>query len=91
MDDDPMTWQIAAVLIGFALVFGLVIVVTVWQISAAWRARVSATQEKAYRELAEETSRAAEATARELAALNAAVKDLQSRTAELERLLKEVG
>lgn len=91
MAEDPMTWQIAAVLIGFALVFGLVIVVTVWQISAAWRARVSEAQEKAYRELAEETSRATEATARELSTLVAAVKELQSRTAELERLLKEVG
>jgi len=68
----------------------IIICVVVWQIFATARARMSVAREEAYRQLAEESAQALDRTAAELERHTAAVDELRARTAELERMLKEV-
>ena len=79
-------------LVGFIfLCIAIVIGLIVWQGFATWRARMSVAREDAYRALAEESNRSHQRTADRLESVVAELSDIRQRTAELERLLKEVG
>ncbi|MCK9519592.1 MAG: hypothetical protein M0R74_11295 [Dehalococcoidia bacterium] len=88
---DPMTWEMATFLVGSLAFLALVAVVVVWQIFATWRSKMSVAREEAYRALAEASAAAHQRTADELRRTARVLEDLQVRTAEMERLLKEVG
>jgi hypothetical protein len=65
--------------------------VAIWQGFLSWRARMSAAQEEAYRQLAEENLSAQARLATQQQHLADGMKDLQSRIVDIERILKEVG
>ena len=60
------------------------------QAFATWRARMSVAREKAYRELAERTDRSAARVGEALERTADELSELRARTAEVERMLKEV-
>lgn len=68
--------------------------VLIWQVFKTYQIRLAvdahATQEAAYRALAEQSTRAQEQAAEQLALLHRDVAELRSRTASIERLLKDV-
>jgi hypothetical protein len=85
------SWADASIAIA-GIVFAMVIVsVLIWQIFSTGRTGLSAKRENAYRKLAEESTDAQERTATALEKAVAELADLRGRTAELERMLKEVG
>jgi len=84
------SWPDAAIAIAGIALVALIAFVVVSQVFATWRARMAVAREEAYRALAAETaesnarlSEAVERTASEVA-------DVRSRTAEIERILREV-
>lgn len=84
-------WSDAAIAIaGIALVGGIAVVV-VWQLLATWRARMTGQDREAYRRLAEQATEAQAGTAAGLEKAVAELRRLGERTAELERMLKEVA
>lgn len=91
MNEADLTWQTVTFLVGSVTAVSLVAIVVVWQVASAWRARTSAVREVAYRELAAEAAKAQERTSAALEELREEFRNLCTRTAELERLLKEVG
>jgi hypothetical protein len=78
-------------LIAMFLSIGAVVGLIVWQLFATWRARMSVAREDAYRSLAEESTRSQQRVADRLESVATELSDIRQRTAELERLLKEVG
>jgi hypothetical protein len=93
--DDRLEWTEAWIAIvavggGMALV-AIITSVLIWQIGGTWRARMSVARETAYRELASESASAQARTADELTRVASELADLRTRTAEMERMLKEVG
>ncbi|SCF06121.1 hypothetical protein GA0070558_1244 [Micromonospora haikouensis] len=79
--------------IGAAGIFTLlvtVVTVVVVQLSKNRRARLSGGREDDYRRLAEASARAQEANERLLAAIDARLGELATRTAALERVLRDV-
>jgi type VI protein secretion system component VasK len=81
VNDDWVGFAAASIVLAGS--FALVIVV-VWQVAVTWRARIVASRDRAYQQLAEE----AVATQRQAAADLA---DLRERVASIEKLLREVG
>ncbi len=81
----------AVAALGFFFAIASVGSVLIWQGMVTWRARMSVAREAAYRQLADDSVRAQERTADRLDRAVAELTDLRQRTAELERLLKEVG
>jgi hypothetical protein len=77
--------------LGFFFAIASIGTVLIWQGMATWRARMSIAREAAYRQLADDAVKAQERTADRLDRAVAELTDLRQRTAELERLLKEVG
>jgi type VI protein secretion system component VasK len=71
--------------------FFAAVIVVVWQLAASWRARMSVAREEAYRKLAEEVVAAQRQTSQALEQTAAELVELRARTAEVERVLKEVG
>ena len=90
-ESDQFTWQLAVFLVGSLVVFGTVISIVVVQVFATWRARMSVAREEAYRQLATDTADIQKRTANELDRTARVLEDLRDRTAELERMLREVG
>lgn len=88
---DDFTTAMAIAALGFFFTIAAVVVVIIWQGMATWRARMSIARESAYRQLADDSVRAQERTADRLDRAVSELTDLRQRTAELERLLKEVG
>jgi Na+-transporting methylmalonyl-CoA/oxaloacetate decarboxylase gamma subunit len=85
------SWADASIAIA-GIVFVMVVVsILVWQIFSTGRTSVSGRREGAYRKLAEQATEAQEKTAETLEQAVAELADLRRRTAELERLLKDVG
>jgi hypothetical protein len=84
-------WPLAIFLIGFFIAIAAVLIVAIWQGFASYRARVSVAREGAYRQLADDAIRAQERTADRLDRTAAELAELRAHTAELERMLKEVG
>lgn len=81
---------LAAVVVAMFVMVGVVVAVAIWQGMATWRARMSIAREEAYRKLAETSESTNSRLADLLATMRNDVADLRSRTAELERMLKEV-
>ena len=90
-DAEDFPWPLAIFLIGMFFAIAAVLIVLVWQGAATWRARQSVAREGAYRQLADDAIRAQERTADRLERAIAELTEIRQRTAELERLLKEVG
>ncbi|MGE3075285.1 MAG: hypothetical protein AB7N24_16130 [Dehalococcoidia bacterium] len=89
--DDNFSWPLAIFLVGFFAAVASVLVVVVWQLFSTYRARMSVARESAYRQLADDSVRAQERVADRLDRAVSELTDLRQRTAELERMLKEVG
>ena len=64
--------------------------VLIWQIFSTGRTGLSAKRERAYQQLAEESSEGQRRTAEALERAAAELKQLRRQTGELERMLKEV-
>ena len=82
---------LAAIVVTMFVMVGIVIAVAIWQGMATWRARMSIAREEAYRKLAENSEATNSRTADLLASMKNDLADLRTRTAEMERLMKEVG
>jgi hypothetical protein len=83
------SWADASIAIAGIAFVTVVVSVLVWL--STGRTGLSAKRENAYRKLAEESTEAQERTAATLEQAVAELSDLRTRTAELERMLKEVG
>lgn len=85
------SWADASIAIAGVAFVTVVASVLIWQIFATGRTGLSAKRENAYQKLAEESAEAQNRTAAGLEKTAAELADLRGRTAELERLLKDVG
>ncbi len=85
------SWAEASIGIAGIAFVTVVVSVLIWQIFSTGRTGLSAKRENAYRKLAEESTEAQERTADTLEKAAAELADLRGRTAELERMLKDVG
>lgn len=88
---DSFNTSEALAALGFFFAIASIGSVLIWQGMVTWRARMSIAREAAYRQLADDSVRAQERTADRLDRAVAELTELRQRTAELERLLKEVG
>ena len=84
------SWADASIAIAGILFVTAVVCVVVWQVFATGRTGMAASKEKAYRKVAEESAEAQRRTADSLEKAAADLAELRTRTAELERMLKEV-
>lgn len=83
-------WGMIFVL-GLLTLTTVLLVVFIWQIFATSRARASAAREEAYQKLAERATAAQESTAQEQQKISEDLRDLRTRVAAIEKLLREVG
>ena len=83
-------WPEAAIAIAGISMVTVIVSVVVWQIFATGRTGLSAKRENAYRRLAEEATETQQTVAAALEKAVAELNDLNRRTSELERLIKEV-
>jgi TolA-binding protein len=83
-------WADASIAMAGIAFVTVVVSVAIWQVFATGRTGLSAKRENAYRKLAEESTEAQERTAESLDKVAAQLADLRGRTAELERMLKDV-
>lgn len=90
VDDGGLSWAESIMIVGVLFVLALPVIVVIWQGLATWRARMSIAREAAYKTLAEDAARVQRETLAELRKASADLADLRQRTAELERILKEV-
>jgi hypothetical protein len=65
--------------------------IAAWQLIGAWRTRMSVGRERAYQELSEEMAKSQRRTETATQRLLDEMVELRNRTAEIERMLKEVG
>jgi septal ring factor EnvC (AmiA/AmiB activator) len=68
----------------------VLLVVAIRQVSAVLQARARLTQDDAYRQLAAQVAQSQAETAAQLAAMAATLARLESRTASVEHILKQV-
>lgn len=90
-NENEFNWPLAVFLVGFFLAFAIVVSVALWQGLATWRARMSIARERAYAALADKAVHAEEETLRSLRSVLAELAEIRQCTAEVERLMKEVG
>jgi hypothetical protein len=93
MEDQISSGEVAIAIVAVIAVFitvTVIVTVIVWQIFATARARMSVAREQAYRTLAEQSAEAIERASAQLDRHAVALEEVRSRTAEVERLLKEV-
>jgi hypothetical protein len=83
-------WPDAAIALAGIAFITIVVTVLIWQIFATGRTGLSAKRESAYRKLAEEATELQRSTVEALGRATSELGDLNRRTAELERMLKEV-
>jgi Tfp pilus assembly protein PilO len=83
-------WAEASVAIAGIAFITIVVSVLIWQIFATGRTGLSAKRENAYQRLAEAATEAQNRTAAGLEKTAVELADLRERTAELERMLKDV-
>lgn len=88
--DDGFEWPIAIFLTGFFFAVAAVVCVGLWQGLATWRSRMAVAREEAYQSLANEMATMSQETSTSLKTLQADVAEIRQRTAEMERLLKEI-
>jgi hypothetical protein len=85
------SWVDVVFILGIFTVLVTGVAIVVWQIFATWRARMSVAREEAYRKLAEDATEAQRRTSDWIEKATVELAELRQRTAELERILKEVG
>lgn len=68
----------------------VIVSIALWQGLGAWKTRMQVSREQAYQKLAEELSVTQHTMMTELQKMSSDLSDLRARTAELERMLKEV-
>jgi hypothetical protein len=85
------SWPDAVTAVGGITMITVIAGVAIWQAFASWRAKMSVAREEAYRQLAEESAAVQKQVGDSLVHATRKLDDLDRRTAELERLLKEVG
>ena len=90
-DLDSFNWPLAFFMVGTTVAIATAITVFAWQGLVTWRSRMSFAREEAYRNLTEELARVQARIADSLERSNSELVELRQRTAEVERLLKEVG
>lgn len=83
-------WPEATVAVAAIALVGSIVVVVVWQLLATWRARMSGSREVAFQKLAEHATEVQQRNALALEQLLSEVRTVRDRTAELERILREV-
>ncbi|MGH3013019.1 MAG: hypothetical protein ACRDLZ_04525 [Gaiellaceae bacterium] len=83
-------WPEASIAIAGIAFITIVASVLIWQIFATGRTGLSAKRENAYQKLAEESAGGQNRTAAGLEQTAGELSELRQRTAELERLLKDV-
>jgi hypothetical protein len=83
-------WPEAAIAIAGITMVTVIISVVVWQVFATGRTGLSAKRETAYRKLAEDATELQGSTLDALERNSKELGELNRRTAELERLIKEV-
>lgn len=88
--NDGTSWPDAAIAIAGILMIVTITVVVIIQLFATARARMSVQREAAYRQLVEEAALAQSRTADQLGRATTELIELRQRTAEVERVLKEV-
>ena len=88
---DDMDWGTAAIASTSVAFFFAAVIVVAWQVGASWRARISAAREEAYRKLVEDAVAWQRQATVALERMTAELTELRARTAEVERVLKEVG
>lgn len=86
----PEAWVAVMATLAVFVTVTVIVTVVVWQIFATARSRMSVAREEAYRKLAEQSAEAIDRVTAQLDRQAGQVADIQTRTAELERLLKEV-
>lgn len=84
------SWADAGIAIAGIAFITVVLSVLIWQIFSTGRTGLSAKRENAYRKLAEDSAEAQNRIADGLEKATAELADLRQRTAELERMLKDV-
>jgi Tfp pilus assembly protein PilO len=84
------SWPVAAIVIAGIGFLAVVISVAVWQALATGRTAISADAEQTYRKLAEETTELQRRNTDVLEKAAAELAELRERTAELERVLKQI-
>lgn len=85
------SWSDTAIALGGIFLVAVVIVVIVWQIFSTGRHAVAHSGAKEFREVSEQAAAVQQEIKVELAEMKEMLADLQKRTAEIERVLKEVG
>jgi hypothetical protein len=88
---DDMDWGTAAIASTSVAFFFAAVIVVAWQVGASWRARISAAREESYRKLVEDAVAWQRQATVALERMTAELTELRARTAEVERVLKEVG
>lgn len=93
--DDGVTTEeawiaITAIIAGCTLVT-VVAGIAAWQLIGAWRTRMAVGRERAYQELSDEMAKSQRRTETATQRLLDEMVELRNRTAEIERILKEVG
>jgi Tfp pilus assembly protein PilN len=90
LSDQEAEVAMTAIFMG-AVLITIVASVLVWQLVGAWRTRMAVGREHAYQELADEMAKSQRRTDTNLQRVLDEMVDLRNRTAEIERMLKEVG
>lgn len=88
--DNEAEVAMTAIFMGAVLVT-IVASVLVWQLVGAWRTRMAVGREHAYQQLVDEMAKSQRRTDTNLQRVLDELVDLRNRTAEIERVLKEVG
>lgn len=92
--ESGMAWEEVVFVLAISLGAMSIIATVIWMGLRTWQVRmatqVDVAREAAYRKLAEEFQVAQQQTAAELRAVSDALSDLRSRTASIERILREV-
>ncbi|MCM3925812.1 hypothetical protein ND748_29585 [Frankia sp. AiPs1] len=86
----PYDWQEIIGVIGVFTLVTSVVIVSIWQVAATWRAKASLAREKEYRTIADRAVLFQEGTERQLAELGGRLAEMQTRLRSVEGILKEV-
>ena len=90
LSDQEAEVAMTAIFMG-AVLITIVASVLVWQLVGAWRTRMAVGREHGYQELVDEMAKSQRRTDTNLQRVLDEMVDLRNRTAEIERMLKEVG
>jgi hypothetical protein len=89
--NDQFNWPLAFFMVGTTVAIAMATCIVAWQALATWRSRMSIAREEAYRNVTQDLARFQSRIADSLERSASELTELRQRTAELERMLKEVG